>query len=46
MAQEKKQHYVDNKLFFAEMQKWKEEMEKTLYSLNEEKYAELLTIVE
>ena len=26
MAQEKKQHYVDNKLFFAEMQKWKEEI--------------------
>ena len=23
---EKKQHYVDNKLFFAEMQKWKEEI--------------------
>lgn len=26
MEKEKKQHYVDNKLFFAEMQKWKEEI--------------------
>ena len=24
--EQKKQHYVDNKLFFAEMQKWKEEI--------------------
>ena len=26
MEKEKKQHYVDNKLFFTEMQKWKEEI--------------------
>ena len=26
---EKKQHYVDNKLFFAEMQKWKAEIDES-----------------
>ena len=27
--EQKKQHYVDNKLFFAEMEKWKAEIRST-----------------
>jgi len=27
MEKEKKVHYVDNKVFFAEMEKWKTEIE-------------------
>ena len=27
--EQKKQHYVDNKLFFAEMEKWKSEIDES-----------------